>query len=107
MSTPGVRAPAAPPRTFVDDCCEYMVPPVQPHVQGEHEAHDDLICKHNNGLNHVERVACEGRRRGGPVWLVFVCRRRSKGQAEGRRRRAEWLRGSETVWEEAELTHIH
>jgi hypothetical protein len=32
---------------------------MQPHVQREQEAHDDLVGKHNDGFDNVEGVTSE------------------------------------------------
>jgi hypothetical protein len=51
----------------MDDGCEDVVPAVQPHVQREQEAHEDFVGKHNQRLDNVEGVTCEGRRRRRPA----------------------------------------
>ena len=46
--------------TIVYHCREEVVDTVHPDVDGEQEAHQDLIGKHNPCLDHVEAVAREG-----------------------------------------------
>ena len=45
---------------LVDDGGHNVVHPVQPHVDREHEADNDLIEENNNGLDEMERVPREG-----------------------------------------------
>ncbi len=56
----------------MDGCGHDVVPPVEAHVDREEEAYNDLVGKHNDCLNHVERVTSEGRGRLGPVVGVSV-----------------------------------
>ena len=55
-------------RTHVDERGgQHVVPAVQPHVDGEEEAHEHLVGKHNQRLHHVEGVPGERRRHGRSV----------------------------------------
>jgi hypothetical protein len=47
-------------RTVVDDGGEQVVRPVQPDVNGEQEAHKDLVGEDNDCLQHMEAIACKG-----------------------------------------------
>ena len=51
----------------MDDSSEEMVKTVNADVDGEQEADEDLICKHDRCLHHMEAVACERRGCNGPA----------------------------------------
>lgn len=50
---------AAEALTLMNECGEQVIDTVHPHVDREQEADQDLVCKHNDGLNEVERVPRE------------------------------------------------
>jgi hypothetical protein len=56
-------SPKKPRRTIVDDGGEEVVCAVHAGVDGEQEADQDLVRKHQRSLCHVEAVSCEGCRR--------------------------------------------
>ena len=62
-----IHAPQLNARTLVDDGCEDVVHAVQAQVDGEQEAHQHLVCKHDDRLHHVEGVAAERGGGGGPA----------------------------------------
>ena len=43
----------------MNDRGEEMVHPVDANVDGEHEADNDLVCKYNGCLHHMEAVSCK------------------------------------------------
>ncbi len=53
----------------MDDCGEEVVYAMDSNVDGEQEADEDLICKYNGCLHHMEAVACECRGRNRPACM--------------------------------------
>lgn len=52
----------------MDDGSEEVVKTVNADMNGEQEADEDLICKHDCCLHHMEAVACERRGCNRPAW---------------------------------------